>query len=179
MPDLLHAHPQTHDLRWLGDLLTWTVILLAVVGVGAGIVWLWRHRWRRPPLPVARDFDVLPDVAALWAAVTREAGAALDTMPEGSPRNAIVRCWLRLEDSVAEAGLPREPWETSAEFTLHVLKALDVDPRAISALARLYREARFSAHELGEDSRTAARAALHQLHEDLREGRAAELGRSS
>jgi hypothetical protein len=48
-----------------------------------------------------------------------------------------------------------------------VLRTLDVDPRAISTLGRLYREARFSSHELGEDARTTATAALQQLHDDL------------
>ena len=69
-------------------------------------------------------------------------------------------CWLRLEEVVAEAGVPPRRSETSAEFVVRVLHSLDLDPRAIGALAALYREARFSEHELGEDARTAARAAL-------------------
>jgi hypothetical protein len=80
-----------------------------------------------------------------------------------------VACWLRLEQVIAAAGFPRHRSETSAEFTVRVLKVLDVDPRAISALARLYREARFSTHELGEDARTTAESALLRLHEDLQE----------
>jgi hypothetical protein len=42
-----------------------------------------------------------------------------------------------------------------------------VDPGSIGRLAALYREARFSGHPLGEDARTAAEAALRQLHQDL------------
>jgi hypothetical protein len=48
-----------------------------------------------------------------------------------------------------------------------VLHALDLDPRAIERLARLYREARFSRHPLGEDARAQAAAALEALHADL------------
>jgi hypothetical protein len=58
--------------------------------------------------------------------------------------------------------------ETSAEFVVRTLRAIDVDPRPIGALAALYREARFSDHELGEARRTAAREALQALHEELR-----------
>jgi hypothetical protein len=48
-----------------------------------------------------------------------------------------------------------------------VLHALDLDPHAIGELARLYREARFSEHELGEDVRARAREALRLLERDL------------
>ncbi|MGA9748583.1 MAG: DUF4129 domain-containing protein, partial [Nocardioides sp.] len=95
----------------------------------------------------------------------------------GSPRNGIVACWARLEDAVADAGVPRNRHETSAEFTVRVLHVLDLDPRAIGDLARLYREARFSEHELAESARDDARDALARLQSDLaalsgaREGR--------
>ena len=153
------------DLRWVGELLLWTGALLLALGIALGVAWLWRHRWHRPERPAARDFDVLP--AAVSRALLRDAGARLAAIGEGSPRNAVVECWLGLERAVADAGLPREPWETSAELTLRVLKTLDVDPRAIATLARLFREARFSEHELGEEARTAAREALQQLYVDL------------
>ena len=52
---------------------------------------------------------------------------------------------------------------------MRVLKRLDLDPRAISDLSRLYREARFSEHELDESHRVAARSALQRLHSDLQE----------
>jgi hypothetical protein len=49
------------------------------------------------------------------------------------------------------------------------LHTLDLDPRAIGELSHLYREARFSEHELDETARTTARSALQQLHSDLQE----------
>ena len=68
---------------------------------------------------------------------------------------------------MAAAGLPRSRHETSAEFVVRVLHRLDLDPRAIGELAALYREARFSDHQLGEEARERARAALERLHADL------------
>ncbi len=76
-------------------------------------------------------------------------------------------CWLRLEESVAACGVTPRPAETSTELVTRVLRSLDVDPRSVATLARLYREARFSDHVLGEDGRDQARAALRTLSEDL------------
>lgn len=154
------------DLSWLGQLITWAFVL-AVLGLALiGLRWLWQNRWRPTPKPQVAEFDVLPE-AAVAEALRDDVDAQLAAVEEGSPRNGIVRCWLRLEDIVGRAGLPRNAWETSAEYTVRILKALDVDPRAIGRLARLYREARFSEHELDETARTAATSALRQLHADL------------
>ena len=51
---------------------------------------------------------------------------------------------------------------------MRALHTLDLDPRAIGSLAALYREARFSEHELGEAARDDARSALQRLRDDLR-----------
>jgi Domain of unknown function (DUF4129) len=159
--------PQTIDLSWLGDLLAWAVIIASLVGVALLARWVWLHRPRRPEAPPKVDVEVLP-ASELARILSEDHDAQLDAVSGGSPRNGIVRCWLRLEESVAAAGLPRARHETAAEFTVRVLHRLDLDPRAIGDLARLYREARFSEHELGEDARSAARSALESLHEDLR-----------
>lgn len=158
---------QTHDLSWLGDLLAWAILLGFLLGVVLLARFAWRRRPRRPEAPPEVDFDVLP-AERVARALSEDLDAQLDAVAGGTPRNGIVRCWLRLEQSVAEAGLPPQRFETAAEFTVRVLHRLDLDPRAIGRLAGLYREARFSEHELGEDARTAARSALEQLHEDLR-----------
>jgi len=162
---------QRIDLSWLGELILWAIILTFLAVAGWLLVQLWRNRWHPPARPEDVEFDVLPQVEAVAEALTQDADAQLAAMAEGSARNAIVRCWLRLEEVIAQAGFPRNPWETSAEFTVRILKRLDLDPRAIGALSRLYGEARFSEHELDESARTAARAALEQLHSDLRADR--------
>lgn len=158
---------QTHDLSWLGDLLAWAIIIGAALGLALLARLAWQRRPRRPEAPPDVDFDVLP-AQRVAQALSEDLDAQLDAVAGGSPRNGIVRCWLRLEQSVADAGLPPHRYETAAEFTVRVLHRLDLDPRAIGELAALYREARFSEHELGEDARTAARSALEQLHADLR-----------
>ena len=161
------AHVQQQiDLSWLGNLLA-TLLLL---GVGLALFLAaraaWRHRWRPPAKPVELDFEVLPG-PDLARAITEGIDEQLAAVAEGSPRNGIVACWVRLDETVAEAGVRPRPSETSAELATRVLHALDVDPRAVGTLAALYREARFSEPELGEETRDRAREALVAVHDEL------------
>jgi Domain of unknown function (DUF4129) len=156
------------DLSWIGTIIVWILVVGFCVVVLLTVRQAWLHRWRSPPKPVEVDFDVLPE-DAVARALRDDVTGQLAAVEDGNPRNGIVRCWLRLEEIIASAGLPRDRAETSAEFTVRVLRTLDLDPRAIGSLAALYREARFSEHELDEGARTAARSALQQLHSDLQE----------
>jgi hypothetical protein len=160
--------PQTLDLSWLGTLVAWVIVITVCLAGFLAARYVWRNRWRAQAKPVEVDFDVLPEEAVAEALREDEAGQ-LTAVAQGTPRDGIVRCWLRLEEAIAGAGLPPRRAETSAEFTVRVLRALDIDPRAIGTLAQLYREARFSEHELDETARVTARSALEQLHRDLRQ----------
>jgi hypothetical protein len=159
------------DLSWLGDLITYGFFLALAVGVVLAARWLWQNRWRPPPKPVETEFAVLPDADQLAEAVRDDRSRQLAAVADGSPRNGIVACWLSLETSVRAAGVQPHPSDTSTEFVVRVLHSLDLDPRAVSRLAALYREARFSEHELGEDARVEARSALDRLHDELRDRR--------
>ena len=167
LAQLKHTFHGTLHLGWVGDLLAWTVVLLMVLVAVAALAWLWRHRWHRPERPLQVPVQVLPTVH-LAEALEQGSGDRLAAIAGGSPRNGIVACWLRVEEVIAEAGVPRLPWETSTEFTVRVLHRLDIDPRWIGTLSRLYREARFSEHPMGEDAREKAHAALRQLDKELR-----------
>lgn len=123
--------------------------------------WRWTIRRRRRPV----DFDPLDDVAA---SISADAAAQQAALRRGEPRNAIVECWLRLERSIVDAGVPRHESDTSTELTQRVLATQPVDPNAIATLASLYREARFSNHAMSEASRQRAIDALDAVHEGLR-----------
>jgi hypothetical protein len=141
--------------------------LLAVMIVYAvTTTWFRRLKIRRrlPPAPPARVV-LLPDVAP--ADVVLDVEAQLDALATGTPRNAIVACWLRLEEDVAKAGLPRHQAETSAEFTSRVLASLSLDAAPVVELAALYREARFSTHPMDQLDRDRALTALRQIHAAL------------
>lgn len=110
--------------------------------------------------------SALPEIPERELAVDVDAARA--ALAGGTPRNAIVACWMQLERDVADAGLPRHAAETSAEYVERVVAASSVEPRPIRELAALYREARFSRHELGDDHRARALAALNSVEAALR-----------
>jgi hypothetical protein len=164
-----HQHAVV-DLSWLSRLLAWTVLAGLVLALARallrGVPRAWQRRWRAPPRPETVDFEVLP-ADALRDALGDDDESRREVVERGEVREAIVACWLRLEEVVARCGVARRPAETSTELVTRVLRALDVDPRAVGALSGLYHEARFSAHALTEDTRSAARAALEALQRDL------------
>lgn len=104
------------------------------------------------PLPEVDDGTLEVDVGAARAALTG-----------GTPRNAIVACWMQLEADAGSAGLSRLAAETPAEYVERVVATSSVDPAPIAELAALYREARFSQHELSDDHRQRAMAALDRV----------------
>jgi len=141
------------------------LLSVALIVVVLLVGWVWRKRWHRPQKRPQAHFDVLPEVSL--AALTADGPAQLAALQEGTSRNAIVACWLRLETAAGQAGVARHPAETSTEFTTRVLGALAVDAAMFEGFAGLYREARFSRHELGEPARQSALTALRCLHQDI------------
>jgi hypothetical protein len=145
-------------------------IQLVLTGLGLWVLYLiFRYAWRNVPrmssraLP-RRSFRALP---ALPDELVESAVARLALLRAGEPRNAIVACWVDLEESASAAGLPRHPSETAAEYTIRVLHTWDIAPAALGGLAELYREARYSRHPLTEHHRAEAIARLTTIHEDL------------
>jgi hypothetical protein len=147
---------------------------LAIVAIVAVVLFLVvRELVRRVrPEPPVEAFggrvDTLPELLLEGASVR------VAELQSGTPSNAIVACWVRLEAEVAAAGFRLDPSSTSTETTTGVLREYDVDEDALRELAALFREARFSAHELSEAHRARAADALTALHVDLRRAAARE-----
>ena len=141
-------------------------LLLAVVVLAIRV----NHRRRRAAPPEsARE---APDRALL---TDRRAARQARMLREGSPREAIIATWLDLERLVATAGVPRRPSETSSELVVRVLDDREVPAAALTDLAALFREARFSTHELTEALRERAAGDLDAVHAALgARGRGAE-----
>lgn len=124
------------------------------------------RRWQRSGAAArAEDFTLLQPAEAVARAMLDDADAQRAELERtGTPRNAVVACWHRFETQAAAAGVPRHPWETSSEYTMRVLDLVDAHQPAVSRLGALYREARFSEHELTEAHREEALAALDAIH---------------
>ncbi len=159
--------------RVLGTLVVSAIVLVAVVLLGRRLLAVVRRlallrRRSRPQASPEEDFDTLSQPSpAVAQAILEDAPDQRDALAEGSPRNAIVACWHRFETQAAGVGVARLPHETSSEFTLRLLDLVSADRHSVSTLAALYREARFSDHEIDEQARAEAGAALEELHADL------------
>jgi len=157
--------------RWGGTLLQIVGVLLIVATVLAFpmIARFGRPRWRSLLRePRVGDVVALPEPAENELSV--DVAAAQAALATGEPRDAIVACWMQLEHDAAAAGLARSEAETSAEYAERVVALSSVDPNPIGELAALYREARFSRHDLGDDHRSRAFTALDRVAAALRHG---------
>ncbi len=163
------------DPPWWARLLVWVfealvlLVVLALLVVGSrALVDVWRRRRRTvPELREDPGFETLAAGARVEAAVRDDAAAQDAVLAEGSARNAIVAAWHRFEVQGERAGVRRREWETSSEFTLRMLDEAGADSAAVTRLGELYREARFSRHEVDEEHRVAAVEALAAIRASL------------
>jgi hypothetical protein len=170
-PDRIYASSDVSDA--VVAVIVWGLKLAIVAIVAAVLFVIARELVRRArPTPAVEGpggrVETLPEVLLEGASVR------VAELQSGTPSNAIVACWMRLEAEVAAAGFRLDPSRTSTETTSEVLREYAIDERALRELAALFREARFSAHELTEAHRARAADALTALHVDLRRAAAKE-----
>lgn len=169
---VLEQTPGDNDLLRLialvAELLLAAAVLYVLYRSGRWAWQTWQARKRPDPKPVEVDFDVLGSPEVMAEQLVADAVAQRGVLLGGTPRNAVVEAWSRFETQAGEVGAHRKPWETSSEFTLRVLELVRADSIAVARLAALYREARFSDHELSEPDRAEAVAALDAIHASLR-----------
>ncbi len=161
----------TYSSAWVDDRLAAVLAWLLVVVVAAAVTLLaviivrallrtWRDR-RVPPPEDPTTAGVVP------AAVLADQGERLAALGAGTPREGIVAAWARLEASIAIAGVPLLRSRTSTEVVLATLRSHDVSADALEDLAALFREARYSPHELTEADRQRAEAAHRRVDAEL------------
>lgn len=150
----------------------WSLLALALYGLVAAALAITlaaclrlvvlRRRRDAPDTRPADPPDDLPDeaVEADLQEVLRTRMVALE---RGSPRNAIVAAWVELEDFARSHGWPHPVTDTPAEFVHRALSAYALPAADLERLADLYREARFSTHEVTEPHREQARECLAHL----------------
>jgi hypothetical protein len=150
------------------ELLTLGVVLFLLGRLLRRLRQLWRARSRRPqPRPEEVEFEVLGSAGRVSDVIEEDALEQRALLEDGEPRNAIVACWHRFEQQATRGGVVRRPWETTGEYVLGVLDLVGADRGAVSRLADLYREARFSDHPMTDEHRRAALEALDAIHRSL------------
>ncbi len=153
------------------EIVTSVFQILAFLAIAVAALFLARRSWERRADrrgSGGTDTDGFATLVEVADAIVADAESQRVALGEGSARNAIVACWLRLEASVQAAGVEPDPALTSTELTTEVLHRFALDAGAVEELGSLYREARFSTHQLGEQQRTAAIDALDAVHAGLR-----------
>jgi hypothetical protein len=143
-------------------------VIALVVGVTAGLrLLLRRRRLEGTMLPRTTTETEAEPEADPPDELVGEVADSVWSVTAGNPRNAIVATWIRLEDALVAAGFEPRAAETPTEFVRRTLTTFALEEHAIGRLADLYREARFSTHELTERHRDDAVACLQQLNRQL------------
>jgi hypothetical protein len=133
------------------------VVVALMVNVVAVVV-LWRRRRKAAtPRQVARPSPLAVAVAAGSSAFGATAGV----------REAIIACYAAMEDTLAAAGSPRRAADTPEELLNRAMRNGVIRTQAARRLTALFREARFSPHELAGAQQQAARASLADISHDL------------
>jgi hypothetical protein len=140
----------------------WLVAGIVVVVVAGGLVALRRLAPPARPWGTAERDDRVGD--ALRDAVDRSLEALL---AEPDHRRAVVAAYGRMEELLADVGVPRAPWEAPTEYLARVVRLGGGRAATAATLTELFSEARFSPHPVDRASRDRAVGALVALRDEL------------
>ena len=144
------------------DFLHGAAAALAVLAVGALVAaGLWLRRRRRAGAARGGPPTAPSPLAAAVAAGTAALGATADA------RAAIIACYAAMEATLAAAGSPRRAADTPEELLNRAETDGIIRTPAARRLTALFREARFSPHQLADAQRRAAQAALDEIGRDV------------
>ena len=82
-------------------------------------------------------------------------------------REAIFNCYESLCNILMRHGFLRRDFETVREFEMAIRKALPISEQALVALDRIFEEARYSSHRLGDGHRQNAQHALSMVLQEI------------
>jgi hypothetical protein len=164
-PDTENRQSELPPSPVLGTVLLVLVALLALVASGALVTYLVRST--RDLAPGGALTPPRAAGAAVRDALVPAAQEALLAIEQPDAREGVVRSWLLLGDAAAVAGFPARPAETAAEYAARIVAELSMPGSELDRLADLYREARFSQHEIGDPQRAEARELLRRLRDRL------------
>jgi Domain of unknown function (DUF4129) len=138
-----------------------TVVGVLLLGAGAVLLVL-AYRGR-----LGAGAEQAPDLTA--TALSEAVEASLDDVrDEPDPRRAVIAAYRRMENTLADAGLPRRAWEAPREYSGRAHNHLELSARPLQTLTSLFERARFGVGGVGEPLRAQAIAALSALREELR-----------
>lgn len=173
-PDGGSPTPDDSSPRTAPGWLIWAVAILFVAPILLGLTFLpamlyaplyglFSFGRRKAEVELPPEVDDQAEATRLAAAVEE----GLRELDQGGPGEGVVASWVLLERAAADAGTHRAAPDTPSELAGRLIDRHPVSSAPLLRLADLYREARFSRHELPESARTEARANLEQLRAEL------------
>ena len=84
-----------------------------------------------------------------------------------SKREAIFQCYESLVHVLMGRGFLRRDFETVREFEMAIRSALPISEQALLSLDRIFEEARYSSHVLGNQHRESAQMALNSVLQEI------------
>ena len=144
----------------VAPLLLGLILSPAMLWIPAGGLWFGRRGPRSAEPPEVEDEVTPPALADAVAEGLRE-------LDQGGPGEGVVACWVQFERAAADAGTHRAAPDTASELVGRLIDRHPVSSGPLLRLADLYREARYSRHQLPESARTEARSLLEQLRAEL------------
>lgn len=145
----------------LGPFLTILGIVVGVVVIAIAVFIV--VRLMRKPMAAPIQGLALPAQEIVDDAELERAMLAGRSALEGEARAAIIACYAAMEESLSAAGVTLLNSDSPADLLARAAAGGLIQGAAPGRLAELFREARFSTHELSESKLTEARAALDEI----------------
>ena len=136
----------------------WQAVVIAgtLLAVGFGVYRVGRKRRPQDEKTLRGQLAAILDdtLDKLWA--------------EQDARRAVILAYAWMERTLAAHGLPRVPSEAPLEYLARVLIDLDASRDSVFELTALFERAKFSPHDVDEEMKTEAIAALTAVRDELR-----------
>jgi hypothetical protein len=160
------SKPHSETFRLLAGA---TGVLLVMMTVSTVVVAV-RNRSKLPPIVVTPGPPpASPAIPPL--AVAAERGLAEVANLALEPREAIIACYVAMEQALADApGSAPQASDTPSEVLARAVANRTVSTRSATTLVDLFAEARFSRHTMTEEHRDEAQQALRSVLGELRAG---------
>jgi len=149
-PHVSIEYEETEEQSILQSLLFGSVILIILIGMLGSVLYYQRRR-----------SATIDELAGIFS-YTAELLAAGDEF-----REAIYNCYESLCQILMRRGFLRRDFETVREFEIAIRTALPVSEQSLISLDRIFEEARYSSHILGEGHRQNAQIALNSILQEI------------